>query len=64
MNVAIPPFTTAVPSVDEPSMKVTVPVGTPTPEMAGATDAVNVTDWPYTVVLAVVDNEVEDPTLT
>jgi hypothetical protein len=42
----------AVPSVVDPSAKVTVPVGVPAPGATAATVAVTVTDWPYAVGLA------------
>ena len=35
-----------VPSVFEPSLNVTVPLGLPLPGATAATVAVNVTDWP------------------
>ena len=35
-----------------PSLKITVPVGVPTPGETAATVAVNVTDWPETDGLA------------
>lgn len=37
-----------VPSVVEPSLKVTLPVGVPAPGDVTVTVAVNVTDWPNT----------------
>src|SRR5579875_3705990 len=45
-----PFWTFAVPSVVLPSVNVTVPVGSPVPDV-GATVAVAVTCWPYTAVL-------------
>src|SRR6266853_1870435 len=46
VNVAIPlPFSVPVPNVVEPSLKVTVPVGTPLPGGVAVTVAVNVTGW-------------------
>ena len=59
-NVAIPePFNEAEPKTELPSMKVTVPVGVPTPPL---TAAVNISVWPnmvgltegFTVVLVLV----------
>ena len=48
LKVACPlAFSVPVPSVVAPSLKVTDPVGVPSPEMA-ATTAVKVTDWPKT----------------
>jgi hypothetical protein len=47
-NVALPADNMPVPSVVLPSMKVTMPVGVPPPL---DTVAVNVTDWPTTLVL-------------
>ncbi len=44
VRVATPPDSVALPSEVLPSKKVTVPVGVP--PNAGATAAVNVTDWP------------------
>ena len=41
-----------VPSVTPPSLKVTVPVGMPKPDVPGNAKAVNVTRWPYTDGLA------------
>ena len=46
MNVAVPPFNTTVPSSVEPSLKVTLAVGTPVPPPAGATVAVRLTESP------------------
>ena len=52
-NVAIPePSKVPVPSVVEPSMNVTVPVGIPEPGASPVTVAVNVIDWPNTDGLA------------
>src|SRR5437016_3858123 len=52
VNVAVPAFSTAVPSVVRPSVKVTIPDGMDTlaafTRAPGATVAVNVTFWPYT----------------
>jgi hypothetical protein len=46
VNVAIPlPFSVPDPSVVEPSLKATVPVGTPLPGGVTVTVAVNVTGW-------------------
>ena len=45
VKVATPPESVRVPMLVVPSMKVTVPVGVPDPEV---TVAVNVTDWLYT----------------
>src|SRR5260370_37430286 len=46
VNVALPlPFSVPVPSVVEPSLKVTVPVGTPLAGGVAVTVAVNVTGW-------------------
>lgn len=44
-KVALPPDRVPVPSVVDPFLKVTVPVGVP--PNAGVTVAVKVTDWPY-----------------
>ena len=53
VNVAIPePSKVPVPSVVNPSMNVTVPVGIPEPGASEMTVAVNVTDWPNTDGLA------------
>ena len=41
-----------MPSLVEPSMKVTVPVGVPLPGAVAVTVAVKVTDWPKTDGLA------------
>ena len=46
MNVAVPPFRTAVPSVFGPSRNVTVPVGVPAPGATALTVAVNDTTCP------------------
>src|SRR5262245_29169237 len=46
------PSRVAVPKVAEPSLKVTVPVGTPLAGGVGVTVAVNVTVWLYTEGLA------------
>ena len=52
-NVAIPePSKVPVPSIVEPSMNVTVPVGIPEPGASPVTVAVNVIDWPNTDGLA------------
>src|SRR5262245_50949740 len=49
VNVALPSApTVAVPRVTAPSLKVTMPVGTPAPGATAATVAVNVTAWPTT----------------
>jgi hypothetical protein len=46
VNVATPlAFSAPVPSVVDPSLNVTVPVGTPTLGLTGATVAENVTGW-------------------
>jgi len=45
VKVARPLSSVAVPNVVEPSLKVTVPVGTPPAGGAGLTTAVNVTGW-------------------
>jgi hypothetical protein len=45
-RVALPEDRLAVPKVEAPSRKVTVPVGTPVPEATALTVAVNVTAWP------------------
>ena len=55
------PFSVPVPRVVEPSMNVTVPVGTPEPGALAATVAVNVTDWPKTEGLADDDTELLVP---
>jgi hypothetical protein len=47
-KVAVPPFSVPVPSVVDPSLKVTLPVGAPAPGVLTLTFAVNVTLWPYT----------------
>jgi hypothetical protein len=47
-NVALPELKLAVPRVEAPSRKVTVPVGVPVPGATAVTVAVNVTDWPNT----------------
>jgi len=58
LSVATPePSSIPVPSVVEPSMNVTVPVGTPEPGALAATVAVNVTDCPKTEGMA--DDETE-----
>jgi len=44
LNVALPLLSVPVPRVEEPSLKVTVPVGVPPLEV---TVAVNVTEAPY-----------------
>src|SRR2546425_13845 len=49
LNVACPALRLLVASAVVPSLKVTVPVGLPVPGATGATVAVNVIDWPYTV---------------
>jgi hypothetical protein len=46
VNVALPAVRLAVPRVEAPSRKVTVPVGVPTPGETALTVAVNVTAWP------------------
>src|SRR5260370_26806493 len=46
VKVDMPPLNAPVPSVAEPSLKVTVPLGLPGP--LPATMAVKVTDWPNT----------------
>jgi hypothetical protein len=46
VNVALPPARVAVPRVDAPSRKVTVPVGVPAPGETALTVAVKVTAWP------------------
>ena len=46
VNVALPPVRLAVPRVEAPSRKVTVPVGVPAPGETALTVAVNVTAWP------------------
>lgn len=51
VNVAWPFVRDSEPSVVEPSLNVTVPVGVPLPDV-GLTVAVNVTDWPNTAGLA------------
>src|SRR5690349_10404224 len=49
VQVARPlPSSVPLPSVAEPSLKVTVPAGTPLPGAVTATAAVNVTCWLYT----------------
>jgi hypothetical protein len=48
-NVALPALKLAVPRVEAPSRKVTVPVGVPAPGETALTVAVKVTDWPNTV---------------
>ncbi len=50
MGALPPPVNVPVPSVVEPSVKVTVPVGVPGP--VPVTVAVKVTDWPTTDGLA------------
>ena len=45
-------FRVEVPRLEEPLVKVTVPVGTPLPGAVAVTVAVSVTDWPYTDGLA------------
>ncbi len=48
-NVATPePFNVPVPSVEAPSLNVTVPPGRPAPGAVAVTVAVKVTDWPKT----------------
>jgi hypothetical protein len=47
-NVALPELNVAVPSVEAPSRKVTVPDGVPVAGATALTVAVNVTDWPKT----------------
>src|SRR5581483_284942 len=54
----MPPDSVPVPSVAAPSMKVTIPVGTPGPGPGSVTVAVNVTDWPYTAGLGAADTVV------
>lgn len=50
-KVACPvPSSVRVPSVDVSSLNVTLPVGVPLPGEAALTAAVNVTDWPKTIV--------------
>jgi len=44
----VPELNAPVPNVFVPSLKVTVPVGVPTPGETALTVAVNVTDWPDT----------------
>ena len=62
LNVATPePFSVPVPSVVEPSMNVTVPVGVPEPGALAVTVDVNVTDWPKTEGLADDDTELLVP---
>jgi len=46
VKVALPPLRVTVPSVDDPFMKVTVPLGVPVPGTLAARVAVNVTDCP------------------
>jgi hypothetical protein len=46
VNVALPPARLAVPRVEPPSRKVTVPVGVPAPGETALTVAVKVTAWP------------------
>ncbi len=54
LKVATPElFSVPVPSVVLPLMKVTVPVGVAEPDVADATVAVSVTDWPKTLGLGV-----------
>src|SRR5256885_10691493 len=48
LNAAVPALSVPVPTVVAPSLKVTVPVGVPTPGVTAVTVAENVTDWPYT----------------
>ena len=53
LKVAWPePSSAAVPSVVEPSLKVTLPVGIPAPGAVAVTVAVKVIDWPETEGLA------------
>ena len=47
-NEALPLTSVTVASTVAPSLKVTVPVGTPVPGATGLTTAVNVTAWPIT----------------
>jgi len=47
-NVALPELKLAVPRVEAPSRKVTVPVGVPVAGGTALTVAVNVTAWPKT----------------
>ena len=46
--MAVPPLSVPVPSVVEPSRKLTVPVGVPLPGATALTVAVKVTDSPKT----------------
>jgi hypothetical protein len=48
VKVALPELKLAVPRVEAPSRKVTVPVGVPVAGATGLTVAVNVTAWPNT----------------
>ncbi len=48
VKVATPPLSVPVPSVVEPSLNVTVPVGVPAPGAVAEMVAVKVTDWPKT----------------
>jgi hypothetical protein len=57
-NVATPFDRVPVPSVFEPSRKVTVPVGVPPAGGTAVTTAMNVTDWPLT------DGLLDDETVT
>jgi hypothetical protein len=50
LNVATPLVSVPVPSVVLPSMKVTVPLGVPTPAPLAVTVAVRLTVWPYTLL--------------
>ncbi len=64
VKVAWPvPSRVGVPSVEEPFLKVTVPVGTPLPGALAVTAAVNVTDWLNTEGLAEELNVVVVPSL-
>ena len=58
-KVALPEERLAIPKVEAPSRKVTVPVGTPVPGAIGLTVAVTVTDWPNTDGFTEVVNVVE-----
>ena len=59
LKVAWPEARVPVPSVVEPSLKVTVPVGVPVPGATGLNVTVKVMDWPDTEGLAEEDNAVE-----
>ena len=52
VKVATPPLSLPVPSVVEPSVNVTVPVGVPKPGDVAVTVAAKLTDWPNTDGLA------------